>query len=320
MLQAISAISDWTGIDLRHLAALDAIAEERSVSRAARRLGYTQSAVSQQLRALERAAGLPLVSRSPGARSVELTDAGVHLLGHARAVRARLDAARADMDAYAAGSVGLVRVGAVPSVAGALIPPLARELRRRRLRIVLHVFESNLPATLLDSLARGDLDLVLAVLVDEIEGLEATELMRDPYVVLVPADDALATTGRPLRPEDLSGRELIGKDVTSPGQRALESALEALGIDTATRIRAHDAKTVHALVGCDLGVAVIPRLLVDQADPATHALPIDHLVPDRRIATFARKGGYRSPSLELTDRIIRELFAGARDQSRPSTG
>ncbi len=212
------------------------------------------------------------------------------------------------MDAYAAGTVGLVRVGAVPSVAGALIPPLARELRRRRLRIVLHVFESNLPTTLLESLARGELDLVLAVLVDDVEGLDAGELMRDPYAVLVPADDPLASLDRPLRPEDLTGRELIGKDVTSPGQRALEAALEALGIDTATRIRAHDAKTVHALVGCGLGLAVIPRLLVDESDPATHALPADHLVPERRIAVYTREGGYRSPSLALTDEIIRELF------------
>jgi DNA-binding transcriptional LysR family regulator len=285
------------------------------VSRAARRLGYTQSAVSQQLRALERAAGVPLVARSPGARAVALTDAGKHLLGHAQAIRARLDAARADMDAYAAGTVGLVRIGAVPSVAGALIPPLARELRGRRLQIVLHVFESNLPATLLDSLARGDLDLVLAVLVDEVDGLEATELMRDPYAVLVPADDPLAELGRPLQPEDLAGRELIGKDVASPGQRALEAALEAIGIDTATRLRAHDAKTVHALVGCGLGLAVIPRLLVDASDPSTRSLPAGHLVPDRRIAVYTRRGGYRSPSLAQIDEIIRDLF-GAREQSR----
>lgn len=263
--------------------------------------------MSQQLRALERASGVPLVARSPAARAVDLTDAGKHLLSHAHAVRARLDAARADMDAFAAGTIGALRVGAVPSVAGALIPPLAQELRRRRLQIVMHVFESNLPATLLDSLARGELDLVLAALADEVDGLQVVELMRDPYVLLVPVDDPLAQLERPVRPGDLAGRELIGKDVTSPSQHALEAALETLGVDTTTRIRAHDARTVHALVGCGLGLAVIPRLLVDERDPAIRSLPFDHIVPDRRIAVYTREGGHRPPSVVLDEEIIRDL-------------
>src|SRR4029077_12973108 len=99
----ISALSEWSGLDLRHLAALEAIAHEGSVSRAAIRLGYTQSAVSQQLQALERIVGVTLVTRSPGARAVELTEAGAQLLAHADAIAGHLASARADLAAVSGG-------------------------------------------------------------------------------------------------------------------------------------------------------------------------------------------------------------------------
>ena len=113
----ISALSEWSGLDLRHLAALEAIAREGSVSRAAAQLGYTQSAVSQQLRALERIVGVTLVTRSPGVRSIELTEAGRQLLGHADAIAGHLETARADLAAFSDGRTGELRIGAVPSVA-----------------------------------------------------------------------------------------------------------------------------------------------------------------------------------------------------------
>ena len=160
--RTISALSEWSGLDLRHLAALEAIAREGSVSRAAASLGYTQSAVSQQLQALERIVGVTLVTRSPGARSVELTEAGRQLLAHADAIAGHLETARADLAAFSDGRTGELRIGAVPSVAAALVPGLAEELRARAPRLTLAVSESYFPAQLLDSLAAGELDLVVA--------------------------------------------------------------------------------------------------------------------------------------------------------------
>src|SRR5581483_10123196 len=89
----------WHGVELRHLAALQALAQERSFGRAGRRLGYTQSAISQQIAALERAVGERLVERPGGPRPVTLTEAGRLLLRHADAIVARLQAAQADMAA-----------------------------------------------------------------------------------------------------------------------------------------------------------------------------------------------------------------------------
>src|SRR4029079_15875501 len=96
----------WLGIDLRHLAALEAVARTRSFSRAARELGYTQSAVSQQIAQLERMVGQRLFHRPGGPRQGGATADGALLLGHADAIVARLDAARADMTALAEGAAG----------------------------------------------------------------------------------------------------------------------------------------------------------------------------------------------------------------------
>src|SRR5207344_2939259 len=101
----------WLGLDLRHLVALTAIAGEGSFGRAAARLGYTQSAISQQIASLERIVGLRLIERPGGPRPISLTEAGRILLRHAEAIEARLMAAKADMLALEAGDAGELRVG-----------------------------------------------------------------------------------------------------------------------------------------------------------------------------------------------------------------
>ena len=88
---------NWLGVELRHLAALEAVARAGSFGRAATELGYTQSAVSQQIAALERIVGEKLVERPGGPRAISMTGPATLLLRHAEAIVNRLDAARADM-------------------------------------------------------------------------------------------------------------------------------------------------------------------------------------------------------------------------------
>ena len=116
----------WLGLDLRHLVALKTIADEGSFGRAAERLGYTQSAISQQIAALERIVGLRLIERPGGPRPISLTEAGQILLRHADAIQARLLAAKADMAALEAGDAGRLRVGTFQSVGAKIIPRLLR--------------------------------------------------------------------------------------------------------------------------------------------------------------------------------------------------
>src|SRR5215210_6639706 len=101
----------WLGVEVRHLAALEAVARAGSFGRAAESLGYTQSAISQQIQTLERIVGERLLERPGGPRAVTLTEAGVLLLRHAESIIARLHAAQADMAALASGHGGRLRVG-----------------------------------------------------------------------------------------------------------------------------------------------------------------------------------------------------------------
>jgi molybdate transport repressor ModE-like protein len=194
----------WLGVELRHLAALQAIAEEGSFGRAARRLGYTQSAVSQQIATLERMVGERLVERPGGPRAVSLTEAGRLLLRHAEAIVARLDAARADLDALSEGAVGTLRVGTYQSVGKRLLPTLLRRFRDAWPDVEIRLTESSNDAELLELVERGELDLAFVIYPLLPGPFEVLELMRDPYVLLVPAGSELARRRRPVSPREIA--------------------------------------------------------------------------------------------------------------------
>src|SRR5207249_3982695 len=124
MMGSIMQTDRLLGVELRHLLALQAVAREGSFGRAAIALGYTQSAVSQQIAALERIVGARLVERPGGPRPVSLTEAGELLLRHAEAIVARLAAAQADLGALAEGEGGVLRVGIYQSVGQRILPDL----------------------------------------------------------------------------------------------------------------------------------------------------------------------------------------------------
>ena len=182
----------WLGIELRHLAALEAVARTRSFGGAARELGYTQSAVSQQIAQLERVVGQRLFHRPGGPRRVETTEAGLLLLGHADAIVARLDAARADMAALAEGAAGTLRVGIYQSVGARLLPALVRRFREQWPRVGVRVREESAAADLLRLLEHGELDLTFADLPLPEGPFEWAEVLQDPYVLLVSAHSDLA--------------------------------------------------------------------------------------------------------------------------------
>ena len=292
---------------MRHLDALATVAEERSISRAAARLGYTQSAVSQQIRALERIVGVDVLARSAGSRSVELTDAGSRLLRHAEGIRMRVGHARRDLDELAATAAGTVRLGAVPSAARVLVPPVVTALREQAPEIMLQVEESHLPDHLLERLATGALDLVLAP-VDDGGSDEIPVLLDDPYVLLVPPGDPLLGLERPVIADDLRDRDLVAKDCGTPSQRNLDAALAGLGIRTRIVVRANDGATVHELVARGVGIAIMPSLLAHGAAGAA-VLPLEGILPSRRIGLHDSSGS----AFDARVAIVAALFvSGAR--------
>jgi DNA-binding transcriptional LysR family regulator len=293
----------WTGVELRHLVALDAVARHRSFGRAARELGYTQSAVSQQVAQLERVIGQKLVERPGGPSRVDLTDAGRLLLRHADAIVAQLDAAQADMAALAEGAAGPLRVGIYQSVGARILPALLRRFRQAWPRVDVHVHEETDAVDLLRRLEHGELDLTFADLPLPEGPFESAEVLRDPYVLIVSTDSELAAreTAPPLR--ELSGVPLIGWRSTGEPETFLRGRVPDLNVV----FRTDDNGTLMGLVAEGLGVAVVPRLVVNPRNPALVALPFGTRIPPRDIAIVWHRDRYRSAAAEAFAALACEM-------------
>lgn len=272
----------WLALELRYLAALRAIAQEGSFGRAADRLGYTQSAISQQVAALERIAGARLIERPGGRRPVGLTEAGKVLLEHGAAIEARVQAARADLAALDEGTAGLLHVGVFQSVGARLLPPIMREYAARLPGVEIRLHEAAHDETLLALLAAGDLDFAFVLLPIPDGPFATRELLLDDYLLLVASDDPLATGDAPPTTEEIAERPLIGFPHCRQ-ERRIEGELRALGANTDTIFRSEDNATIQALVAEGVGIALMPRLTVDVHDPRTRAWELRGLLPPRVI-------------------------------------
>ena len=297
----------WLGLDLRHLVALKTIADEGSFGRAAERLGYTQSAVSQQIAALERIVGLRLIERPGGPRPISLTEAGQILLRHADAIQARLLAAKADMAALEAGDAGRLRVGTFQSVGAKIIPRLLRRFSDSHPQVEVVLRESQDESELLEMIERGDLDLTFWTLPVAGGPYETVELLHDPYVLVLPAGSPLATSKRPPTLKEIVLQPIIGFNRCSAMDH-VEAQLASTGRAPNIVFRSDNNGTVQGLVGAGVGVAVSPRLTVDEDDPSIEVIDLHGRVPARVIGLVWHSDRHRSAAaeafVELRDRRL----------------
>ncbi len=304
----------WLGVEVRHLAALEAVAREGSFGRAAEALGYTQSAISQQIQTLERIIGERLLERPGGPRAVSLTEAGRLLLRHAEAIVARLHAAQADMTALVQGQAGALRIGTFQSVGAKVIPELMRRFLDSWPRVELELKESTSDDDLLRLVERGELDLTFAML-PLLEGpFEFQELMRDPYVLVVPAEHELADRERASL-DALDGLAVIGNRACR-STSLVERDLELRGLRTAIGFRSDDNGTLQGLVAAGLGAALVPLLTVDVHDERVRVLEVDPGIPERRIALAWHRDRHRSPAARAFLELAAEVCADVRLELR----
>ncbi|HEX2587118.1 MAG TPA: LysR family transcriptional regulator [Gaiellales bacterium] len=270
----------WLGVELRHLAALQAVAEEGSFGRAATRLGYTQSAVSQQIATLERLVGERLVERPGGPRPVSLTEAGTVLLRHAEGIVARLRAAQADMQALQEGTAGSLRVGTYQSVGARVLPEVMLRFSAAHPQVDVQLSESE-DGALLRQVEEGDLDLTFIQLPLPDGPFEAIELLRDPHMLVVPASSPLAS-GPPPSLREVAEMPLISYRTCTSGSQ-VESQLRMRESAPDVVFRSDDNGTMQGMVAAGVGVALMPLLAVDLADPRTRALDMSGKLPPRVI-------------------------------------
>lgn len=285
----------WLGVEVRHFAALQAIAAGGSFRQAAVRLGYTQSAVSQQIATLERIVGERLIDRPGGPRPISLTEAGEMMLRHADAIMARIHAAQADLEAVTAGLSGSLRVGTYQSVGRSILPVLMREFASAWPQVEVRLTESAVDDELLSCVERGELDLAFAVFPLPPGPFEGVELLCDPYVLVAPADSPLTHKQRSLTLSDIAEYPLIGfRQCRSVTQ--VEAHLAAQGMQPKIIFRSDDNGTVQGLVAAGMGVALAPRLTVEPADRRIVVIDLEDGIPPRRIALVWHVDRYRSPA------------------------
>jgi DNA-binding transcriptional LysR family regulator len=287
----------WLGLDLRHLIALKAIADEGSFGKAAEKLGYTQSAISQQIAALERIVGLRLIERPGGPRPISLTEAGQILLRHAEAIQARLLAAKADMSALEAGDAGRLRVGTFQSVGAKIIPRLLRSFSASHPQVEVVLRESQDESQLLEMIERGDLDLTFWTLPVLGGPYQTVELLRDPYVLVVPAGSPLTELKRPPTLKEIVLHPLIGFNQCS-AMAHVDLQLSSAGRSPNYVFRSDNNGTVQGLVGAGVGISVSPRLTVDEDDPSIDVIDLHGRIEPRVIGLVWHKDRHRSPAAE----------------------
>lgn len=302
----------WLGIELRHLAALAAVARERSFRGAAASLGYVPSAISSQIASLERAVGARLVERSRGPGPVRLTEPGELLLAHAESILARLHAAQADLGGYVDGAAAVaIRAGITQSVGVRILPALMQRYSARWPGVQLLPRESTSDLELYALVESGELDVGFCELPAPDGPFETFELLTDPYVFVVRADSALAREGRPARIDDLAGAPLISYSQCR-GMKRIEATLESRGIEPNVVFRSDVNATVQSLVAAGVGSAIVPRLAVDEADRRTAVVELGRSValPPRVLAAVWHRDRAHVPALRDFVELAQEVARG----------
>jgi len=294
-------------VELRHLAALEAVVQEGSFARAAARLGYTQSALSQQIGALERIVGIRLLERRTGRAPLGTTQAGALLLRHADRIVASLRAAEADLAALRAGTAGTLRVGTFQTVGTGILPTLLARFAADHAVIEVSLVEAVSKEALLSLVETGGLDVSFTVLPVAAEPLKAVALMDDPWVLVVPAGSPLAARAHPVRLTELADLTLVAYKYAQPFNP--ENHLRGLGVSPRILLRSDETATVHGLVAAGVASAILPRLAVQPNDPRVSVRRMGALLPPRRIGLAWHPDRYHSSAFDAFVAVAREVCA-----------
>lgn len=269
-------------LEFRHLEAFRAIVRAETFNAAASESGYSQSVLSAHLAALEKIVGQKLIERGRGKRRIELTPAGEILLTHADAIAVRLAAALTDLESFAQGFSGSIRVGTYQSVSHRIVPKLLQTMSRDFPGVNLQVRESANDSDLLPLLENGELDFAFTSFPLPAGPFAGVELIRDPWMLLTQPDAEIAQQKSPVSVHQLMSLTHVGFGETSPVQVQMENYLRGFGIELNIIFRTNDNVAVHELVATGYASALMPKLAVNIVDDRIVSLAVD--MPTRSIA------------------------------------
>jgi DNA-binding transcriptional LysR family regulator len=307
-------------LDLRRLRLLRELHERGTIAAVADALQYTPSAVSQQLAALERDAGVRLLERA--GRGVRLTDAALVLVDHAEALLERAALAEADLAAAAGTVTGRARIAGFRSVALGLALPAMEAMARDAPRLRCELIEAE-PEQALPALALGDVDLVLG---DEWRhqpwrlpaGLQRHELLSDRVRLVLPARHSAARRHRSAVPlAELAGEAwTTGHAGMGWEEMVRRTCREHGGFDPDIRHRTNDATVSLALVARGLAVTLLPELPLRGRRPGIALRRVSQDPAGRTILAVTRAADAARPSTRALLAAVRDAAAWLRDGRR----
>lgn len=287
-------------IDLGRLRALHAVATYGSVGSAADALGYTPSAVSQQLAKLERETRTTLIEKR--GRGIVLTDAALQLAATASQVLQLVESAELTLEEQRGQAIGSLAIAAFPTAARGLLPAVLPQLIDDNPALDVTVIESD-PVEAVTAVARGEIQIAIVhdwhntplAIPDE---LSRVKLGSDPADVLVPASHRLAGK-EVVRAEDLVGERWICQPAGSICHEWLVRTMRKAGVQPEVAYSIAEYQTQLAMLARGIGIGLLPRLGRGTLPDGVIALPLQP-APSRRLYAVWRTATARRPAIAVT--------------------
>jgi DNA-binding transcriptional LysR family regulator len=290
------------------LPAFRALARHGSFTAAAEALSYTQSAVSQQISALERETGAALVERDR--KRARLTEAGEILLAHADAILGRIEHAERELSAYVQARSGRLRVAAFESAGAALVPMAVQGFHRRYPEVELNVVQmepeeasARLESRQLDLAVVYDLDPPTGALSQE---LELTYLFDDTYAAVLPKRHPLAREGA-VELGQLADDVWINTTERDLCHEIILRACRDAGFEPRVAFEVDEIATSQALVAREAGVTLLPALALGSRHRDVVAFSLGRAAPVRRVYAARLASALASPASEAMLEVLREV-------------
>jgi LysR family hydrogen peroxide-inducible transcriptional activator len=297
-------------VNLRDLAYLVAVADERHFGRAAAASFVSQPTLSTQIKKLERELGVELLERN--SRQVMLTPAGEQVVERARLILREVDMIRQLADQARDPEAGTIRVGLFPTLGPYLLPHVVPKVRDRFPNLELLLFEEKTDEVL-DRVRDGSLDAgVLAMPIND-DTLHVEPLFDEDFVLAVPASHPLAERHEPVPASVIADQSVL---LLEEGHCLRDQALavcQLVGAAERNGFRATSLETLRQMVAAGVGVTLLPELAVSPPVPASTEIalvPFRDPAPHRQIAMCWRKSSARRDFLPALARLFGELPAG----------
>ncbi|MEU7721634.1 LysR family transcriptional regulator [Streptomyces tibetensis] len=302
-------------LDVRRLQVLRAVVTSGTVTAAAAHLGYTPSAVSQQIAVLERQAGTALFERV--GRSVRPTAAGLLLTEHAALISSAVAQAETALADLRAGRTGRLSVRYFATSGSTLVAPALARLRAEHpgVRVDLRLTDPEDP---LQEVARGRADLAVVVQASDRagDGFRFVHLLDDPYAAVLPLGHALAGE-EVIDLHELSGEQWVGSEPPGPCLEPVIDSCAAAGFSPDFVIQSEDYATAQGFVAAGLGVGLMPMLGLRTRHPGVVVRPVRGPEPFRVISAAVRETALEQPALRGLLEALRSAARSAGPSERP---